>query len=314
MKTKLIFLAGPTGVGKTELSLSLAEAFDCQIICMDSMQIYKGMDIGTAKATKEEQSQIKHHLIDIVEPGTRFTVQDYQQLAYEKIKEITDKDKNVLFVGGTGLYMDAIIKDYSFAHTEGNKALRDRLEDMYQIDQGQRLLNDLTEIDPQTASELNPSDKKKIIRAIEVYKETGKTMSEHKKDEEEQEPWDSLIFILNRDREKLYERINQRVIAMLKQGLIEENMRLAKKGLEKNDQAMLAIGYREVQFYLRGLLTYEEMVRILQQSSRNYAKRQLTWFRKTDNAIWLDVTEGYDEAKREINSRVQAFLEGDFHE
>ncbi len=310
IKQKLIFIAGPTGVGKTELSLQLAEAFDGEIISMDSMQIYKGMDIGTAKASIEEQERVPHYLIDIVEAGDRFTVQDYQQLAQERIRDISSRKKPVFFVGGTGLYMDAIVKDYSFAEVDRSIDFRDELEALYETDQGVSLYKKLQEIDPQIAKQLTPSDKKKIIRALEVYEKTGLSLSQHKADDEKASPYDSLIFILNRPREELYERIDKRVLEMVNGGLVEENEMLYQMELPQSSQAMQAIGYREMIYYLKGWMTKEEAIRLLQQNTRNYAKRQLTWFRKTEGANWIDLTDGKEDVFLQMKERISSFLKG----
>lgn len=305
---KLIFLAGPTGVGKTELSLDLAIRFNAEIISMDSMQIYRGMDIGTAKASREEQKTAAHHLIDICEVDSRFTVQDYQQLAYEKIEEIRSRGKQVLFVGGTGLYLDAVSRGYRFAGFDRDTVLRQELSDRYDAGEADRLYLELSQLDTVTASILTPADKKKIIRALEVYHLTGIPLSRHKEEEDLRAPKDNLIIVLYRPREDLYRRINQRVLMMLEEGLIEENIRLSERKLPPSNQAIQAIGYREVQDYLRGLMTREEMVRLLQQNSRNYAKRQLTWFRKNPAAHWIDVNN--EHSLRQIEDLITDFLKG----
>ena len=309
-KQKLIFIAGPTGVGKTDLSLQLAEDFNGEIISMDSMQIYNGMDIGTAKVSIDEQKRVVHHLIDIVEPGERFTVQDYQELAKAKIEEIGSKNKTIFFVGGTGLYMDAIIQDYSFADVDRNDQLRQDLEASYDQDGGQALYKRLQEADPATAKQLTTSDKKKIIRALEILEETNKPLSQHKLEDTEEAKYDSLIFILNRPRPELYARIDQRVNQMVEVGLIEENMALLKRKLHPSSQALQAIGYREILYYLKGLMTKEESIRLLQQNTRNYAKRQLTWFRKTEGAVWIDVTGNKEDIYAEMQVKISAFLKG----
>lgn len=288
MPIKLLFLVGPTGVGKTELSIAVAKKFNCEIISIDSMQIYEHMDIGTAKATPYEQSEVTHHLIDIVNPNTRFTVSDYQEKAYETINKIVSKGKTPLFVGGTGLYLDSIIYDFKFANIDGSKKLRGELESIYDKDGGISLFNELKEVDPITASKLDICNKKRVIRALEIYRITGNSLSDSKNEIILSDKWDPKIFVLTDKREKLYQRINDRVDKMLKSGLIEENIKLKEMSIPKDSQSIQAIGYKEVQWYLDGLLTYDEMVNLLKKNSRNYAKRQLTWYRKYTNIDWIE--------------------------
>ncbi|MDD7733010.1 MAG: tRNA (adenosine(37)-N6)-dimethylallyltransferase MiaA [Firmicutes bacterium] len=294
MAEKIIFLVGPTGVGKTALSLSLAKAIDAQIISMDSMQVYRGMDIGTAKATKEEREEIVHYLLDVADPGDRFTAEDYQGLAYQAIQEIRKEKKVPLFVGGTGLYMDAILHDFQFGGVNINEDLREKLHADYDREGGQALLDRLAEVDPLTARTLFPGDRKKIIRALEIFHTTGKPMSEKKREEALSSRWDPLIFILEKDRQDLYRAIDQRVLSMVDEGLLEENRRLREKGWPRKSQAASAIGYQEVGWYFRGLVTKKEMVRLIQQFSRNYAKRQVTWFKRYKEAYHFSLNEDRD--------------------
>lgn len=294
MAEKIIFLVGPTGVGKTALSLSLAKAIDAQIISMDSMQVYRGMDIGTAKATQEERGDLVHYLLDVADPGDRFTAEDYQGLAYQAIQEIRKENKVPLFVGGTGLYMDAILHDFQFGGLNINENLRKKLHADYDREGGQALLDRLAEVDPVTARTLFPGDRKKIIRALEIFYTTGKPMSEKKQEEAISNRWDPLIFILEKDRQDLYQAIDKRVLSMVDEGLVEENRRLREEGWPRKSQAASAIGYQEVGWYFRGLVTKEEMVRLIQQFSRNYAKRQVTWFKRYKEAYHFSLNEDRD--------------------
>lgn len=288
MKKKIIFLTGPTGVGKTDLSFRLCDEFPFEIISMDSMQVYQKMDIGTAKATKEEQAKYCHHLLDICHPKDNFSVVDYTNLAKRKIDEIYARGKIPLFVGGTGLYMNSLRYGYSYKTGMGNKKLREKLEEDFDKDGGKKLFHQLKKIDPITYDKLHLSDKKRIIRALEVYYEKGEPFSSLQNDQKEDGDYHCLVFVLSRQRKILYERINQRVDAMLEDGLIEEVLHLRNRGLNRKDQAMEAIGYKEVLWYLEGFVTFEEMSRLLKRNSRHYAKRQETWFRKDPNNIWLD--------------------------
>ncbi|MDY3052275.1 MAG: tRNA (adenosine(37)-N6)-dimethylallyltransferase MiaA [Ndongobacter sp.] len=285
---KLIFLVGPTGVGKTELSLRIAQRFSCEILSLDSMQLYIGMDVGTAKATPEQRAKVPHHLIDLQPPGIRFTVEQYQRAAYEVIEKVAARGHIPLFVGGTGLYLDAILHDFQFANVNADFSLRERLDAAYRLDGGRTLYRRLQETDPMSAEKLTASDRKKIIRSLEVYERTGVPLSRQKIETMRSPKWDALVFVLTDERQALYERINRRVDEMLSDGLVEENMRLLQSGISTRAQAMAAIGYKETVWYLRGRISFSEMRRLIQQNSRNYAKRQLTWYRKDPEAIWLD--------------------------
>lgn len=294
MTQKLIFIAGPTGIGKTSLSIGLAKAIGAQIISMDSMQIYRGMDIGTAKAGPLEQDGVVHHLLDVADPGDRFTAEDYQQEAYRAIHVIHEAGSVPLFVGGTGLYMDAVLHDFKFGGLNIHEDLRKKLQADYEKEGGDALLEKLAEVDPVSAKPLFPGDRKKIIRALEIYYATGRPMSQEKKETEFSDRWDPLIFILEKDRQALYQAINERVEGMIEAGLIEENIRLRRAGWPRKSQAASAIGYQEVGWYLRGLVTKSEMVRLIQQFSRNYAKRQVTWFKRYQDAYRFSLDEGVD--------------------
>lgn len=294
-KKKLIFITGPTAVGKTKISVKVAGRIGGEILSMDSMQIYRGMDVGTAKVREEEMEKIPHHLLDLVSPGERFTAHDYQTIAYETIDQIDSRGHKPIFVGGTGLYLDAVLHDFHFAHINIEPELRKRLGEAYDRDQGQALFHFLKKVDPESARILHQTNRKRILRAMEVYLSTGKSLSDWKKEEKKEERYEALIFVLTDDREKLYERINQRVIQMMEEGLVEENRRLLEEGMPFDAQAALAIGYRQVQWYEKGLVTYEEMVRLIQQYSRNYAKRQVSWIHRYPEAIFFNRSEKSEE-------------------
>lgn len=283
---KVIFLTGPTGIGKTEGSLLLAKALDTDILCIDSMQIYKGLNIGTAKPTPEEQAEVPHSLHSYVDPRERYSVGAYQKEAYRAIKERDEKGKISLFVGGTGLYVDAVKNQFNFRDVEPNPKLRKRLEAEYETSP-EDFLERAKEVDPEGARSLNPKDKKKLLRLMEVYEETGEVPSE-REDQEDIRDLDFLQFVLDMDREDLYDRINKRVDLMLEAGLVEEVKGLLEADVPPDAQAMLAIGYREVVWHLQGLITKEEMVRLLKRNTRKYAKRQMTWFRRDKTNIVIE--------------------------
>ncbi len=281
---KVIIISGPTASGKSALAIELAKKIPAEIISADSMQIYKNMDIGTAKVTSEERSLVKHHLIDIIEPYEKYSVQDFQMAARNLIRDIHEKDKIPIIVGGTGLYINSIIYDYDFSQVEPNQEFRNRMEEEFK-DNPQALLAKLMAIDSEKYSNLTIKDKKKIIRALEVYEFSGKTITV---DSKLNTDYKYYLYVLNEDRQSLYDRINKRVDLMIEEGLIDEVKTLIEQGLNEETQSMKAIGYREVIPYLKGEISHDEMLQKLKQDSRRYAKRQLTWFRKVEIARWLD--------------------------
>lgn len=281
-KEKLIVLVGPTAVGKTALSIRLAHRFQGEIISGDSMQIYKGMDIGTAKVTKEEMAGIPHHLIDIKEPDESFSVAEFQKLVRKKITEITERGRIPILVGGTGLYIQSVIYDYQFTDVPRDSSLRAELEQTA-IEKGELYLHQqLKEVDPKSAESIHPHNVRRVIRALEIYYTTGKPMSEHQSEQLSRELYHTAIVGLTMERSKLYERINQRVDLMISQGLIEEVKELRKRGI-RNCQSVQAIGYKEIYDYLDGKVTLDEAIEQLKKNSRRYAKRQFTWFRNKMN-------------------------------
>lgn len=306
---KLIFLTGPTGVGKSSLSLKIAQAIGAEIISMDSMQIYRGMDIGTDKLKIDDRMGIDHHMIDIVDPGRRFTSEDYQQLAYKKIGEIVERGHVPMFVGGTGLYLDAVIHDFQFATINISPKLRNELNAAYENDGGRSLYDKLRKVDPEAYENIHLSERKKIVRALEVYYSLGKTMSSLKNEQATSPLWDPIIFILDDDREILYEKINLRVDQMMDMGLETENMNLYDHFKNHKSQAFQAIGYREFYWYFRGLINKDELVGLIKRFSRNYAKRQQTWFKRYDKAYRYSksqMTEG--EILEDILNKIDAFF------
>lgn len=288
-KDKLIIIAGPTAVGKTDISIEIAKRLNGEIISADSMQIYKYMDIGSAKISLDEMQGIKHHMIDIIDPKDSFTAAEFKAIAEELIEDIKSRGKQPIIAGGTGLYIDSLLSDFNFTDANKDENYRRELEELAK-DKGNMYVHELLkEIDPVSYESIHYNNLKRVIRALEVYKLTNKPFSEFKV--EEGTPHIKYIndyFVLNLDREELYERINKRVDIMMEKGLLQEVCSLKSSGLTADCQSMKGIGYKELLFYLEGTLTLEEAVDKIKQGSRNYAKRQLTWFRKNKNAIWID--------------------------
>lgn len=288
----LLILAGPTAVGKTDISISLAKKLKGEIISADSMQIYKYMDIGSAKVTKEEMNGVPHYLIDFLMPEESFNVSQYKALAEERIMDIKKRGNLPMIVGGTGLYINSLICSYDFTDAKTDEEYRDYLTKLA-LDNGKDYVHELLkDIDLESYNRLYPNDLKRVIRALEVYKLTGKTISEYNlKKEEYICPYNLSYYVLTMDRDKLYERINKRVDLMIEAGLIDEVKKLKELGYTADMQSMKGIGYKELLFYLNGDITLNEAIDMIKQGSRNYAKRQLTWFRKDPRVKWVKVDE-----------------------
>lgn len=300
MKKKLLIIAGPTAVGKTDISIKLAENLNGEIISVDSMQIYKYMDIGSAKVSTEEMRGIPHYLIDFLEPTEEFSVADFKSLAEEKINEIYNKGKLPILVGGTGLYINSLICNLSFTESEKNEEYRNELDLLAEKYGNEYIHNLLKEIDEESANTIHFNNRKRVIRALEVYKNTGKPFSSFVDTDIYETDYDLHYYVLNMDRSKLYERINRRVDIMVEKGLLEEVTTLKSMGLTEDMQSMKGIGYKEVLFYLDGKIPLEEAIDKIKQGSRNYAKRQLTWFRKDPRAKFIDKDE-FDSEKEIID-------------
>lgn len=300
MKNKLVILGGPTGVGKTEISLALAERIHGEIVSCDSMQIYQGMDIGSAKASEEEQRRIPHHMLDVVTPFEAFTVTDYKVQTEKILDDIINRGKIPIMVGGTGLYIDAVILDLSF--TEGGQDHKFRGEMMaYAKENGNYALHEvLMAKDPEAAKNIHPNNVKRVVRALEVYSLTGKPFSSFKDQGTLNPKYEVYYYYLNKDRQSLYESIDRRVEDMMAKGLLDEIKVLAQQGLDQTFVSMQGIGYKEFLAHLHGDLTLEEAVSLVQKRSRNYAKRQLTWFRHHAYAKELDKDILRDEEILEI--------------
>lgn len=289
MKEKVLVIAGPTAVGKTDLSIKLAKELNGEIVSTDSMQIYKYMDIGSAKITKEEMCGIPHHMIDVVDPSTPFSVADYKEMAQKCIDDIISRGKLPILTGGTGLYINALTCNMNFTEAENDLDYRKELEELAEKHGNEYIHDMLKEIDPISYKEIHYNNRKRVIRALEVYKLTKKPFSSFNAGEEFYNgPYDVSYYVLNMDREKLYNRINLRVDIMMDRGLLEECIKLKEMGYTSSVQSMQGIGYKEIFYYLENKISLNEAVEMIKQGSRNYAKRQLTWFRRDPRAIFLD--------------------------
>ncbi|MCI9087483.1 MAG: tRNA (adenosine(37)-N6)-dimethylallyltransferase MiaA [Clostridia bacterium] len=309
-KPKVIVICGPTASGKTGLSVKLAQAMNGEIISCDSMQIYKDMTIGTAKVTEEEMQGIQHYLIDFVSPEERYSVADFQKDSEKAISKILAKRKTPIVVGGTGLYVDTLVYHIQYPEIETDLTYRQQLEKMIEEQGLEALYQKAKEIDLQATEKISNNDQKRIMRILEIYHQTGKTKTQLEiESRREEPPYEYLMYAIDMDREKLYDRINQRVDIMMEQGLVEEVQELLRK-YKNFPTAMQGLGYKEVVPYLQGDITKEEMIENLKQETRRYAKRQLTWFRKNKEIKWLDglapaeeniqrILEDYEEAEAE---------------
>ena len=296
---KILIILGPTAVGKSEFGVFLAKKFNGEIISADSVQIYKGLDIGSAKVTNEEMQGIKHHCIDIIAPESEFSVFDFVKLTKEKIDEIIERGKLPIIVGGTGLYVKALLEGYDFGGQGKDEEYRKRLEKEWEKD-SDGLYETLKLKQPDLALKIKPNDKKRIIRALEIS-EFGSLPTSSRSE------FDALVVTLNMDRQKLYDRINERVDKMIGLGLVEEVKKLIALGLKKENQSMKAIGYKEVISFLSGEIDQQRMVELIKQHSRNYAKRQMTFFRSLQDSFVVNV-EDKKQAVIELEKRIKGWL------
>ncbi|EIW18351.1 MULTISPECIES: tRNA (adenosine(37)-N6)-dimethylallyltransferase MiaA [Pelosinus] len=286
---KLIAVIGPTAVGKTKVSIELAKILNTEIISGDSMLVYKDMNIGTAKPSSDERSNITHHLIDILEPQADFSVVDFTVLASQHITNINQKGVIPILAGGTGLYVKALLEGYQFNPTPSDEKLRIQLDDLAKKNGNQYLHDRLAAVSPDTAARLHPNDLRRIIRALEIYYLSGETVSQNKLMEQHILLYDTVVIGLTMERKLLYERINQRVDLMMSQGLVNEVEKLLNRGISANCQAMQGIGYKEIVKYLQKEIDLATAIGSIKQATRNFAKRQLTWYRKMPYIIWFDV-------------------------
>lgn len=301
MKKKVLVITGPTGSGKTKLAIEIAKRLDGEIVSADSMQIYKEMNIGTAKPDEEEKQNIPHYMMDILNPNERYSVADYKKDAKKAIKEILKKGKTPIIVGGTGLYIDSIIYEIEFAQIETDLAYRKELEEIVENEGLHTLYEKAKQIDSKAMEKISQNDQKRILRVIEIYHQTGKTKTELDIESKKEPEYNYKMFAINMDRDVLYERINKRVDLMIEKGLIEEVKNIYEK-YNEFPTSMQALGYKEVVEYLEGKVTKEEMIDKIKMESRRYAKRQLTWFRKNKETVWLD-------GQNTINNNISIILE-----
>jgi tRNA dimethylallyltransferase len=307
VKSDLLIISGPTAVGKTDISIKLAKLLKGEIISADSMQIYKYMNIGSAKITRDEMQGVPHHMIDIVEPNEAFSVAQFKELALKSVKEIQNKGKLPILAGGTGLYIDSLICNYNFTEADKDDEYRIHLEKLASEKGREYVHSLLKDIDRQSYDKIHYNNLKRVIRALEVFKNTGKPFSEFDDSVEKYNiPFSLSYFVMTMDRNKLYERINRRVDIMMERGLLEEVIKLKEAGYNAEMQSMKGIGYKELLYYLEGRISLDEAVEMIKQGSRNYAKRQLTWFRKDPRVQWIDKDnfEGDDEIIRYIISKI----------
>lgn len=298
-KRPLIILTGPTAVGKTSLSVQLAKCINGEIISADSMQVYKGMDIGSAKITPEEMCGVPHHLIDILEPWEEFNVVVFQQKCQECMEEIYERGHIPILAGGTGFYIQAVLRDIDFMENEENTEYRTYLEQLATEKGAEHLHRMLLEVDPEAADAIHANNIKRTIRALEYFHLTGEKISLHNAREAQKEnAYNACYFVLNDERSLLYERIEQRVDEMIVNGLVEEVKRLVEKGCTRDMVAMQGLGYKEIVDHLEGRCTLDEAIYVIKRDTRHFAKRQLTWFKREKEVIWVDKPEfGYDQEK-----------------
>ncbi len=310
MKRPLVVLTGPTAVGKTKASIGLAKAIGGEIISADSMQVYKYMNIGSAKILPEEMEGIPHYLVDVLEPSEEFHVVRFQQMAKDAVEQIYANGHIPIVVGGTGFYIQALLYDIDFTQDDGNKEIRKRLSEFVQKHGAEALHDKLRCIDPKSAEVIHANNVKRVIRAVEYYELTGERISEHNERERQKEsPYQFVYFVLNDDRENLYDRINLRVDQMMEKGLVEEVRFLKEKGYTSDMVSMQGLGYKEIFDYLEGKCSLDEAVYRIKRDTRHFAKRQITWFKREKDIIWIDKkAENYDE-KRILDTMLK-HLEG----
>ncbi len=307
----LVVIVGPTAVGKTEVSIRVARKIGGEIISGDSMQVYKHMDIGTAKPTRKEMAGIPHHMIDIVEPDEEFSVARFQKMVGEHIVNINQKGKIPIMVGGTGLYVRAVLEHYDFSPPGGDTDKREELLETARQKGNEYLVNLLKEVDPASAQRIHHNDTRRLVRALEVYYTTGRPISHFQYNTEELPPKYNLAYFgLTMSRPNLYRKIEQRVDLMLARGLVDEVKRLLQMGFGPQSTAMQALGYKEIFAYLNGLYSLEEAVDLIKRDTRRFAKRQMTWFRRDSRIRWIDV-ENYNSLE-EIADEIAAEAEGQF--
>lgn len=308
IKEPLIILTGPTAVGKTALSASLAKAIGGEIISADSMQVYRHMDIGSAKVTREEMGGVPHHLIDVLEPTEEFNVVLFQQMARKAAAEILGRGHIPIVVGGTGFYIQALLYDIDFTENDEDTALRRSLEELARREGAEALYERLRAVDPESCESIHAHNIKRVIRAIEFYEKTGKKISAHNREQRQNGPsYRSAYFVLNDDRDTVYRRIDARVDLMMELGLVEEVRALQAMGCHRGMVSMQGLGYKEILAYLEGEISLEEAVYLIKRDTRHFAKRQLTWFRREKEVIWVEKNV-FDHDSQKMQKFMQDFL------
>lgn len=307
-KRPLVILTGPTAVGKTALSIALAKEIGGEIISADSMQVYRHMDIGSAKIMPAETEGVPHHLIDVLEPTEEFNVVVFQKLAKQAAAEIYSRGHIPIVVGGTGFYIQALVYDIDFTENDEDTALRRELEEQAHREGAEALYERLRAVDPESCESIHVHNIKRVIRAIEFYEKTGKKISVHNMEQRQNNaPYNFAYFVLNDDRERVYERINERVDLMMAQGLVEEVRALRESGCQRDMVAMQGLGYKELLSYMEGEISQEEAVYLIKRDTRHFAKRQLTWFRREKEVIWIEKNV-FDYDSQKILKFMQDFL------
>lgn len=307
-KRPLVILTGPTAVGKTALSVAFAKAINGEIISADSMQVYRHMDIGSAKVTKEEMEGVPHHLIDVLEPAEEFNVVLFQKMARQAAEEIESRGHIPILVGGTGFYIQALLYNIDFAENDEDRRLRRSLEEIAKEQGASALYEKLRAVDPESCEIIHANNVKRVIRAIEFYEKTGKKISAHNREQRQNiSPYRFAYFVLNDDREKIYRQIDQRVDLMMERGLVEEVRALRAMGCSRGMVSMQGLGYKEILSYLEGEISQEEAVYLIKRDTRHFAKRQLTWFKREKEVTWIEKNV-FDYSSQNMLAFMQDFL------
>ena len=310
MKKPLVILTGPTAVGKTKASIGLAKAIGGEIISADSMQVYKQMDIGSAKIKPSEMEGVPHYLVDILEPDEEFHVVLFQQMAKQAIQKIYEKGKIPILVGGTGFYIQAVLYDIDFSENEKDTSYREELEKLAQTKGAEYLHDLLREVDEKSAQDIHANNVKRVIRALEYFHQTGEKISEHNEEQRKKvSPYNFSYFVLNDERAHLYERINLRVDQMINEGLVSEVQSLKEKGYTRDMVSMQGLGYKEMFDYLDNKCSLEEAVEIIKRDTRHFAKRQITWFKRESDVTWIDKKEYDYNEERILKAMLQELKE-----
>ncbi len=291
-KKPCLVIAGPTATGKSSLAVRMSKEIGGSVISADSMQVYRRMNIGSAKITPEEMAGIPHYLVDLIEPSSEFNVYRFSQLGHEAMRDIYAKGRIPVIAGGTGFYIQALLRDIDFSETEGESPFRKELERRAEAGDAGRIYEELAEVDPESAKAIHPHNIRRVIRALEYYHETGRPISVHNREQHERtSPYHAVFFVLTDDRAHLYRKIEARVDQMVAAGLFDEVEGLIREGLSENCTSMKGLGYRELFPYFRGEISKEEAIEQIKTDTRHFAKRQLTWFRREKDAVWIDTSK-----------------------